>query len=36
MSNKTFLDSSILVEYRKGAQTDFEPLINQVVVSEYL
>jgi uncharacterized protein len=46
MSNKIFLDSSILVEYRKGVQTDlleaivtnidFEPLINQVVVSEYL
>lgn len=46
MSNKIFLDSSILVEYRKGTQTDlleaivtntdFEPLINQVVVSEYL
>lgn len=46
MSNKIFLDSSILVEYRKGVQTDllegiianeaFELLINQVVVSEYL
>ncbi len=46
MSNKIFLDSSILVEYRKGTQTDlleavilntsFEPVINQVVVSEYL
>lgn len=46
MNNKIFLDSSILVEYRKGTQTDlleaivantdFEPIINQVVVSEYL
>lgn len=46
MSNKIFLDSSVLIEYRKGTKTDllesivankaFEPVINQVVVSEYL
>ena len=46
MSSKIFLDSSILVEYRKGFQTDlleaivanqaFAPVISQVVVSEYL
>jgi uncharacterized protein len=46
MSNSIFLDSSVLVEYRKGTQIDlleaiildkdFEAVINQVVVSEYL
>lgn len=46
MSNKILLDSSLLIEYRKGANTDlFEaiianenwyPFISQTVVSEYL
>ena len=46
MSNSLFLDSSILIEYRKGAKTqllesiiasdNWHPFISQVVVSEYL
>jgi uncharacterized protein len=46
MSKKIMLDSSILVEYRKGSKTDllkaistsadWIPCIGQVVVSEYL
>lgn len=46
MSNKVFLDSSMLIEYRKGAKTELldclldeanlELLISQTVASEYL
>ena len=46
MSNRIFVDSSVLIEYYKGANTSFlEALfagteirlfINQIVVSEYL
>jgi uncharacterized protein len=45
MSNRILIDSSILIEYRKGAKTEmlediikanWEPLICQPVVSEYL
>lgn len=46
MTKNIFLDSSVLVEYRKGTNTDLlesimlsnyvEPVINQIVVSEYL
>lgn len=46
MSSSIFLDSSLLIEYRKGTQTDlfeaimagmdWQPFISQAVVSEYL
>lgn len=46
MPSKILLDSSVLVEYRKGTQTElleaillnaeWEPVISQAVVSEYL
>ncbi|AEE49203.1 PIN domain-containing protein [Haliscomenobacter hydrossis] len=46
MSNKVFLDSSILIEYRKGSKTElldcllddanYELFISQAVASEYL
>lgn len=46
MSNRIFVDTSILVEYRKGSKTalweailkntDVTPCLNQAVVSEYL
>lgn len=46
MNNKIFLDSSTLIEYRKGNHIDFFenivgnslwfPCISQIVVSEYL
>ena len=46
MSSSIFLDSSLLIEYRKGTQTDlfeaimadadWQPYISQTVVSEYL
>ncbi|GAB4247160.1 MAG: type II toxin-antitoxin system VapC family toxin [Saprospiraceae bacterium] len=46
MNNRIFVDSSILIEYRKGSKTDLwdailsdtdaVPCLNQTVVSEYL
>lgn len=46
MSNRIFLDSSVLIEYRKGNNIEFfedlvsssewKPCISQIVVSEYL
>jgi predicted nucleic acid-binding protein len=46
MSNRIFIDSSVLIEYRKGSKTtlweailkneEVTPCLNQTVVSEYL